>query len=87
MPEGVGLGLERLHQHRVAVAQAVDGDAAGEVDVLPTRLVPQAAALAAHRNRLLGGIVGHHVAVEIGAGRGLAHVAGPLCMMGWHHRV
>jgi hypothetical protein len=66
VPQLVGLLGQRLDQRRVAVAQYVDRDAAGEVDQLATRLVPDAGTLATHRNEGGRRIVGNHDLVEIG---------------------
>ena len=78
VPQLVGLGLEGLDQDRVAVTQRVHRDAAGEVDVLAAFLIPQTAAFAAHRDDLLRSVVGHHVLVEVGTARGMAHRGSPL---------
>src|SRR5690606_2112553 len=51
----------------VAVAQGVDGDAAGEVQQLSTALIPDARTQAAHRHERRGGGVGNHERIEIGA--------------------
>ena len=51
VPEGAQLRGHRLDQGRVGVAEGVDGDAAEEVDVLPTVLVPDVGTLAAHQRQ------------------------------------
>ena len=74
VPQLVGLLRQRADQRRMTVPQRIDRDTASEIDVLLARLIPQAAPLAAHRNRLLGRIVGGHVAVEIVTCRARGHV-------------
>jgi hypothetical protein len=56
-------------QGRVAMAQHVDGDAAGEVDAFAALLVPQACALAAQREEGGRRVRGDQQLVEIVTGR------------------
>lgn len=52
MPQSLALTLERLDQRRMAVPQRRHRDAAGKIDVLFSLLIPDSAALAAHRHKL-----------------------------------
>jgi hypothetical protein len=52
MPQGFALAFERLDQRRMAVPQRRHRDAAGKIDVLFSLLIPDPAALAAHRHKL-----------------------------------
>ena len=55
----IRLILDRLGQHRMAMAEDVDGDAAGEVQVALALLADQIAAVAAHRAELAPWVDGH----------------------------
>src|SRR5690606_33834123 len=76
MTELLRLTGEYLDQFRVGVTQRVDRDAAGQVDVFATLLVPQARSLPSHRHHIDGGVIGHHVPIEVGAAdlHGLRHL-------------
>jgi hypothetical protein len=56
VPQGIDLPGERVDQGRMGVAQAGDGDAGGEIEVMFTGLVPQVQAGSAHRHHLGGGV-------------------------------
>ncbi len=78
MPEFLGLFGQYLDQLGMGVAQAGDGDAASEVDVVSSLLIPQAGTFTAHRNDRRRGVVGHHDFIEPLAGDGGAdHRANP----------
>ncbi len=67
VPELARLLGERLDQCRMGMTEGVDGDAAGKVDQLAARLVPDTGAFAANRNEGGRGVVGNHYLIEIGA--------------------
>ena len=64
VPELARLLGQRAHQHRMAVAERGDRDAAREVDVHPAVLVPDARAFAADRNERRRRVAGDHPLVE-----------------------
>ena len=76
MPELLRLLGQHLDQLRVGMAQRVDRNATGQIDIFPALLIPQARTLAAHRNHIHGGVIGHHVPIEVGATdlHGLRHL-------------
>ena len=67
VPEDVGLLGQRGDQRRVAVAEHVNGDTAGEIDQLATALIPDSRTQAAHGDEGSRGVVGDHELVEVGA--------------------
>ena len=60
VPETLRLQRERFNKVRMAVAQGIDCDATGEVDVLSAILVPNACTTPVDGNDGHGGVVGDH---------------------------
>jgi hypothetical protein len=55
VPQGVGLARQRVDHDRVAVAEAGDGDAGGEIEVMLAFLVPHIQASAARTGTIAAG--------------------------------
>ena len=60
----------------MGMAQNIDCDATGEIDILSAGLIPDVLASATHRNDFAGCIVGHHNIVEL-----VARNRGHLCRL------
>ena len=52
VPQGFALGFQRLHQHGMAMTQRRDRNTAREIHILFPLLIPDAAALSLHRDKL-----------------------------------
>ncbi|MNH20925.1 hypothetical protein D3C79_807140 [compost metagenome] len=67
VPQLVGLLGQGANQRRMGMAKDVNGDAAGEIDQLAARLIPDAGARSTDGNESRRCIIGDHHLVEIGA--------------------
>ena len=74
MQQGFALRLDRVHDHGVAVSEAVGGDAGDEIEIVRAVFVPDAGAFAAHeRDGQAAG--GHHEDGGFAFGGGGGHGA------------
>src|SRR3546814_20498099 len=69
MHQGRGLFLNGLHEMRMTMAQQIDGNTAGEIQITLNTFADQVAALASDRTHIAPGIYGHEDRKRVVAGK------------------